>query len=307
MRSSFEKSESLELGLAISELNIETITELVPPAEPELDRPICYRLKHVLFIDPYGMMMLILFIQHLNAIGVPVEVELPESRDVLSWLERMDFFREVAGACRFDQDVGYLQHRTRNPAATLKEVTRIQNEHEIISIVTRLAQILTTRYPFKEGVVNRLSRIMLETFQNIPQHANPFDEPIDPRGIAAIQDYQGYLYLAIGDIGAGIATSLSLNPLYQGKQLSDLHALHAVVEEGVSRFGAQDPGRGGELKRIAALIGRYGGVMTVRSGEGLLAVSGGYTEVLLVDDFPGTQIGIRIPKRVLIHDHIDST
>jgi hypothetical protein len=118
----------------------------------------------------------------------------------------------------------------------------------------------------------------------------------DPHGVAAMQDYEDSIFLAVADKGIGLATSLGLRDGYQG--LSDPGALDVVFHQGISRFA--DPGRGGELRRISDLVRSWDGVFALRSGKALYYFDSQGGDIYDVPAFPGVQLGLRLPRRVLI-------
>ena len=137
---------------------------------------------------------------------------------------------------------------------------------------------------------------MIELFQNIPHHSNATGTAADPHGIAAMQEYEDSIFLAIADKGIGLSASLGLRDGYGG--LSDAGALDVVFHQGASRF--DDPGRGGELRRIADLIRSWDGVFALRTGQALYYFDSRGGDVYDVPAFPGVQLGLRLPRRVLI-------
>jgi hypothetical protein len=287
----------MRLGLPpeIDTLNASTVEHFIPPLEPR--NKVILSLRNVKFADPYGVIMLLLLIKNLRVRSIDVKVVPPTNLDVLNWLERMNFFLEIEKDCEFMWDISYLKSNMRNPSRSLKEITRIISEKEITSIVEVLTNILIEDYGFQPQVVYRLGGVMIETFQNIPQHSNPRGEDFDPYGIAAIQNYKDHFYLVVGDIGVGIRESLSLNSRYKRKKLANLEAIRIVLEKGASRF--KDEGRGGQIKRVCEIVSRLGGTTLLRSGSNLVAVKGNSTKFSEGINFPGTQIAIRIPHTTL--------
>ena len=154
---------------------------------------------------------------------------------------------------------------------------------------------LADRYPLTESSRRALVAVMIELFQNIPHHSNATGIVTDPHGIAAMQDYEDSIFLAVADKGIGLSTSLGLRDGYGG--LSDTGALDVVFHQGASRF--DDPGRGGELQRIADLIRSWDGVFALRTGRALYYFDSRGGDVYDVPNFPGVQLGLRLPRRVL--------
>jgi hypothetical protein len=64
----------------------------------------------------------------------------------------------------------------------------------------------------------------------------------------------------------------------------------------MSRF--TDPGRGGELRRIARLVRNWDGMFAIRSGEAVLIADAERGDIYDGPAFPGVQIAIRLPRQV---------
>ena len=152
--------------------------------------------------------------------------------------------------------------------------------------------MLTERFPLGERSIRALAMAMLELLQNIPHHANPLGEDLDPWGLLAVREYQDHIHLVVMDKGVGLTKSLALNPRY--RDISEGEALEAVLIQGASRF--TDPGRGGALRRIREVVQANEGRMLVRSGGAgfwQAEVEWGVEEV---HPFPGVQISIQLPR-----------
>jgi len=168
----------------------------------------------------------------------------------------------------------------------------VEDEGEIQGLVDRACDVLAERFPLGQHSIQLLAGAMLELLQNIPHHANPLGEEIEPYGLAAVQEFSDHIHLVVMDKGVGLTKSLGLNPRYRG--ISDSQALEAVLIQGASRFA--DPGRGGALRRIRKIVQGNEGRMLVRSGGAgfwQAEVEWGVEEV---HPFPGVQISIQLPK-----------
>jgi len=286
------------INKTIEELKAFTFERLVPINLREKNLEI--DLRSVGFVDPYGMVSLIILAKSLSLKSIEVKIFLPDSQDVLNYLERMDFFKEVPSCINFDKDISYLQYNIRNPSESLKEVKKICREEDVVDIVDTFANILVTRHRFNRQTVNKFSEIMIETFQNIPQHSSSSTDDYEPEGIAAIQDYKDHIYLALGDAGIGIKTSLLQNPRYRRMALDDTRAIANVLKYGFSRYDV--PGRGGGLQRVLSIVTRFNGQLLIRSMQGLVFARKGKMKCFTVGNVGGTLIGIRIPKQVFLQE-----
>lgn len=269
----------------ITQLTIETIDQVIERITvTELER---LNLKSVRFVDPYALLLLHLLLLEREEGGNPVDVSWPQTSSVNRWMRAMGI---VAG------NSPSFVLSPKDLESTLQPITRIEDESRIGRVVDGFHHRLAERYPLTESSRRALVAVMIELFQNIPHHSNVTGEVANPHGIAAMQDYEDSIFLAVADKGIGLSTSLGLRDGYQG--LSDAGALDAIFHQGASRF--DDPGRGGELRRIAELVRSWDGVFALRTGCALYYFDSRGGDTYDVPSFPGVQLGLRLPRHVLI-------
>ena len=270
----------------MAQLTVETIDQvldvLVVQKAGELD------LRHITFIDPYALLLLALGVRYRWEVGSHPVIQWPKSPAVRRWMEAMGFFSEV------DELAPTSRIAPVRATDALAPITPIAREQEVSRLVEAFDRRLAERYPLTNTSRNALIRIMIELFQNIPQHSNATGVVSDPHGLAAMQDYADSIFLAVADKGVGLLGSLALRPEFAS--LSDRSALDAIMFEGMSRF--TDPGRGGELRRIARLIRNWDGMLAIRSGEAALIADAERGDIYDAPVFAGVQIAIRLPREV---------
>lgn len=270
----------------MTKLTVQTIDQVIEvitsKSSVDLD------LTRVDFIDPYALLLLVLSLRHRDNLGRPLHVRWPIRKDVRGWMRAMGFFGEIN-----DPKLTRWSEASSKSDA-LQPITHIIGEEEVARLVNAFDKRLTNRYPLTVESRSALVKVMFELFQNIPQHSNATGEIADPHGLAAMQDYSGSIFLAVADAGIGLRQSLSTRERFV--DLSDLSALNRIVYDGMSRFS--DPGRGGELRRIAKLVRKWDGLLVIRSGEALLYMDAERGDVYDAPYLPGVQIGVRLPRRV---------
>lgn len=269
----------------MNELTIETIDQVlewITVTEMEhLD------LKNVRFVDPYALLLLHLLILEREESGSSIDVSWPQAPRVNRWMHAMGI------------PTNKPSMSTPSPKdleSTLQPITRIEDEADIGRVVDGFHHRLAERYPLTESSRRALVAVMIELFQNIPHHSNATGTVADSHGIAAMQDYEDSIFLAVADKGIGLSASLSLRPGYE--RLSDTQTMDEIFHRGVSRF--DDPGRGGELRRIANLVRSWDGVFALRSGSALYYFDPRGGDVYGVPTFPGVQLGLRLPRHVFL-------
>jgi len=275
----------------VTRLTIETIDDVL---ELVLDqRADSIDLSSVRFMDPYALLLLDLLLLELGDRGRSPDIVMPSSPAVSRWMGAMGFAAN---------DGDSSGTRLRDSASALQPIASIDDERHVGRIVDGFEQRLAERHPLSESGRRSLIAIMIELFQNVPHHSNADGSVEDPHGIAAMQDYEDSIFLAIADRGIGLSGSLALRLGYEG--MTSRQALRSIFDQGVSRF--EDPGRGGELQRIARIVRSWDGTFAVRSGDALLYFDDKGGDVYDVPDFPGLQLGLRLPRHILGIGMLDS-
>lgn len=265
---------------------IEEVIAAVASGERTID------LRSVSSVDVYALLVLDLLVRQARETGRPVSVAWPTAGPVYSWMTSAGFFADLR------RGLPSAPARLAAPARALAGVhplAAIEREDDVTRLVDAFDERLADRFPMDESPRRRFLRILLELFQNVPQHANATGEVVDPHGLAALHDDGDCVHLALADKGIGLARSLALRGDRPPTPRADADALRAVVFDGVSRF--RDPGRGHELERIFRLVRRWEGAVVVRSGTALFYQSDQGGDIVDVAPFPGVQIALSIPRR----------
>jgi len=241
-------------------------------------------------VDPFVLIFLVLYVRRCSEAGGRPRILLPERKDVLQWLVGTGFFEWVKEDVWTDRPIP--PSLPTEEEAPFSGIVRVEDEEGIQGLVDDVCDRLAERFPLGEHSIGVLASAMLELCQNIPHHANPLDEDIDPYGLAAVQEYSDHIHLVVMDKGVGLQKSLSLNPRYRG--LDDPEVLEAVLLRGASRF--TDPGRGGALRRIREVVLANDGRLFVRSGQAGFWQAEVEMNIGEVHPFPGVQVSIQLPR-----------
>ncbi len=251
-----------------------------------------FDLRSVRFVDPYALLLLDLLVLETESRGTRLRINWPEAPVVRRWMRAMGFFAEIGET---------TPPSARDVRSALQPITEISDETRIGRVVDGFHRRLVERYPLTESSRRTLTAMMIELFQNIPHHSNATGDVADPHGIAAMQDYEDSIFLAVADKGIGLRGSLGLREGYEG--ITDSQALDSILRDGLSRFA--DAGRGGELQRIVGVVRSWDGAFALRSGSALLYFDERGGDVYDVPDFPGVQLAIRIPLRLFEAEAVD--
>ncbi|HKK27038.1 MAG TPA: ATP-binding protein [Gemmatimonadota bacterium] len=263
---------------------------------------ILFDARRVRWTSPYGLVGL-LAVGHVarSRTGLAPSLSTPESSDVRSYWERMDFWQNAAGVF----DLPSLSTRSHGESDALLELTPIRSHHDVHRVVERVreraATILERRLHYPKPAVIQFSVMLSEVCQNILEHA-------DAEGWVCAQTYhwkerlgRDVLVLAVMDVGQGFAGSLAAEHARRfGDRWSSATALEAAFINGESRF--RDPGRGQGLQAIRRQVTRWDGEIRIRSGDAMIARVPEWDDIEPTTSgltpFPGAQILIVMPARV---------
>ncbi len=257
--------------------------------------------RHVRFIDPNGMLVLLAAGKVLSAQeGGTVRLQLPESADVAGYLGRMGFFAE--GAKVFDLADLKPARRASKASDVLLEITPITENHDVHAIVDRVQEragaILSHTLGYPSSAVIQFAVILSEVCQNIIEHA-------EAPGWVAAQVYRWtkrlgreVLVISVMDVGRGFRGSLaSEHSARFADRWGDATALEAAFIHGLTRF--PDSGRGQGIQQIRRQVRKWDGIISVRSGSARIADVPNWDDSPPLErdlpDFPGAQISIALP------------
>jgi len=258
-----------------------------------------FDLRHISFIDPYGMLGILEVGRYLLSEGVRTTLMLPESADVLRYLERMNFFK-FAGLfftldpATLDLPEKYLRSSYSDVLLEITPITKSNDIHFIVGKVKKRAHtILETHLHYDENTISGFIVALSEVCQNIIEHS-------ENTGFVGIQKYHfqkhnlNVVKIAVMDLGIGFRESISERVPVR----NDFDALEKALLQGVSRHS--DEGRGHGLAAVRRFVGKWNGKITIRSGTAKLSIIpdwafGKKREVNLAC-FPGSQINIMLPQ-----------
>ncbi len=272
----------------MSKLTIETVDqwvdEILHRRAGRLD------LSHVETFDPYALLVIAVAVREFQKRGRILPVDWPRTDDARAWLDAMGLPQWLGRSPARPSPVA-------RQASVAQPMTRIDTEDGIRPIVEAFDQRLAVRYPLTDESRLGLVRIMFELFQNIPQHANATGSAPKALGVAAMQELprEQQLMLAVADDGIGLRESLSTRASFA--DVTHAGALDEILFNGVSRHA--DPGRGGELRRIARLVRTWDGTLVIRSGDAVLFMDNERGTVCDAPFLPGVQIAVSLPRFVL--------
>jgi len=280
----------------------ELVATLADEAVAAAGQRLLFDARRVRWASPYGLVGLLAAGQVArNRTGLAPGIELPESTEIRSYWQRMDF-RQSAGDV-FELPPGQpRQHGTSDALLEITPIRSHQDVHEVVERVReRAAAILERRLHYPKPSVIQFSVMLSEVCQNIIEHAETV-------GWVCAQTYhwkrrlgRDVLVLAVMDVGVGFQGSLASEHARRfGEKWSAATALEAAFLKGESRF--RDPGRGQGLQAIRRQVERWDGEVRIRSGTAMIARVPDWDDIPALQtglpEFPGAQILIVMPARV---------
>jgi anti-sigma regulatory factor (Ser/Thr protein kinase) len=263
-------------------------------------------LRHISFIDPYGMVGLLEIGELFKSKGIQKTIYLPESREVLGkgeevikYLERMDFFKYAKRYFMLEpQDLNISDKYLRSSYSdVLLEITPIEKSDDIHFIVGRVKErankILKKHLHYDERAINGFIVALSEVCQNIIEHS-------ENTGFVGIQKYhfqnidKNVVKIAVMDLGIGFKNSLKTRFDIR----DDIDAIERALLHGASRYS--DTGRGHGLASVRRFINQWDGKISIRSGTASLSIipkwAWGNEKEQNLAHFPGAQINIMLPE-----------
>jgi anti-sigma regulatory factor (Ser/Thr protein kinase) len=256
-------------------------------------------LREIHFIDPYGMVGLLEAGKYFHSARSKRALLLPNSEDVLKYLERMDFFKYAGRYFHIEPEKPDLLDRylRSSHSDVLLEITPIVKSDDIHFIVGRVKQrahvILTRHLHYNERAINGFIVSLSEVCQNIIEHS-------ENTGFVGIQKYhfqkieKNVVKIAVMDLGIGFRRSLG----ERFEIADDISALEKAIVQGASRY--TDTGRGHGLAGVRRFVRQWDGKLSIRSGNARYSLipSWGWGKVKEkgLTPFPGSQINIMLPE-----------
>ena len=256
-------------------------------------------IRNVTFIDPFGMVGILEAGRFLHSGGVQKTLLLPESDNVLRYLERMDFFKYAGRYYYLDSGEPELSDKflRSSQSDVLLEITPIEKSEDIHFIVGKVKKraysILEKHLHYNDRAIGGFIVALSEVCQNILEHS-------ENTGFVGIQKYyfqkkeKNVVKIAVMDLGIGFKESLS----ERVSIAQDVDAIEKALVHGVSRH--RDEGRGHGLASVRRFVRKWNGKISIRSGKGKFSIipdwAWGRERERNLTQFPGAQINIMLPE-----------
>jgi anti-anti-sigma regulatory factor len=290
--------------VSLDESTFERLLRQLDSPVGNVSRQLIIDLEQVRFVDPYGMVGLLVLARFLRQRSCEPVLMLPRSDEVMRYLDRMDFSRYAERLCAIDlttlwPDGEYSRSAHSDVLLEITPIARSEDIHYIVDRVRERAQtILSQNLHYEQAAIDGFVVALSEVCQNIPEHSEDV-------GYVAIQKYfygrrlgRNLVKIAVMDLGVGFRASLGPKYATQSTEWSDHTALRLAIFEGASRY--DDPGRGQGLSAVRRFVERWHGKLMIRSGSARVSLSPAWdrlpTRQSQLTLFPGTQVSIVLPE-----------
>ena len=279
--------------MTLNQLTEDTFEQLLIKELSQID------LRNVNFVDPYGMVSILEIGELLKTDSIKKTIYLPESEEVLKYLERMDFFKFADKYFILEPSKPQIsgKYLRSSYSDVLLEITPIEKSDDIHFIVGKVKEranvILKKHLHYDEKAINSFIVALSEVCQNIIEHS-------ETKGFVGIQKYhwqninKNIVKIAVMDIGIGFKKSLSDRFSFK----NDFEAIEKALLHGASRYA--DEGRGHGLAAVRRFVNQWNGKLSIRSGKAKLSIipdwARGKEKETNLTRFPGTQINILLPE-----------
>lgn len=244
-------------------------------------------LRSAAFVDPYGMAALVMVARQLQRRGNRLICVLPggdRPRQTVVQLGLLVALRPVAELRNLPQE-SFPRYPSSLP------VTAIRSRSDVQTIVGQLVDLARDRLGYNTGDLLDTAKVVSELCNNVVDHSGV-------EGIVLAQlgsDRYGarYVALAVADDGIGIRGSLARR---HGEVGQWRHA--EAIQRALGGLSSRETGGGAGLRSVTAVVRRYQGRLTVRSGSDRVYVSAERTPKTHAGAFfPGTLVGISFSQR----------
>lgn len=253
-------------------------------------------LGEVVFIPPFGLVILCLMGRYARTLCPQVQYRLPRSPQLRRYLARMRFDEAVAGFAQLSgPPLATDQDRAIPDSEALLELTRIEERVDVERVLERIADrvevILAAELQYTPVEINRFKNVVAELCHNILDHSTTW-------GYVAVQRYQDprtrtkYAVIGVGDLGIGIKKSLAHR--YEVEDWTHAQAILNSLKKNCSR----DPARGLGLYVVEQICRRYDGNLQIKSGDTRVYIRGRRHFEHRSAFFPGTLLSISLCQRL---------
>ena len=288
----------IEIPDRLTERTFHQIQDQLPNKIFRKYKTILFDFESIVFISPFGMILFIIFVEHLiYNLSKEIYVKLPgvdcneESAKCISVLCRLRFFECLPKKVIFENEKPKTKKTLVGSNPEILELTKLNSIEDSLGVITKAKKALR-KTNYDEAHVSDIAIMISEIVQNIFIHSES-ERP----SFLAIQSFPKLkkVQMAIADSGIGIPETLKRTSVYSNFT-KDYQLIFQSLKLGVSQFQEKEK-RGEGLKRCRLIARKHSAEVFVRSNAGYCHLD--YEkEKLHGNEIPfliGTQIFINFP------------
>ena len=265
------------------QLSYENVGDFCSRVDLHQQKPVI-DLSGVSFIQPFALVYLGMFLRLHNSSGTNFNLIVPNEQFAREYLATQNFWARF----NFDPEIIEAEKLHRFTSSTsLNDIVDIENRPYIGEDIASAVRELLISNEVKVDV-DEIEELVSELIDNFERHST------DNLAVFTMQGNPRRLVIALGDCGIGIRASLVQNPRHEHlANQPDHEAIRKAFEPLVS--AKLEGGTG--LTDAKSTIGRYGGALTLMSGNGYFRLTPDGREIAnrASYDLPGVQIELTIP------------
>ena len=241
------------------------------------------------YVDPYGAACLSLIARQVVARGQQLTVILPTQSQAQRSAVQTGLTRALRPLAELRNLPADALTRAKSSSLPLNPIRSRSDVQGVLSYLVSLAQ---SRLGFDAGDVLDATKVVSELSYNVVDHSGAEGVVVAQLG----QDRHGMRFVALAVADGGIGIRASLVKRYP-EAATWRHG--EAIERALGGLSSRPSGGGAGLRSVDAVIRRYTGRLSIRSGDDRLYVSADQQPRTLSGAFfPGTQVGISFSQRV---------
>ena len=242
-------------------------------------------LNHTNFIHSDKLLFIIAAVKYARSAGSGVDVRVLriDDRSKLSYVQRMNFFKELG----ITEPEKFRRWNSEGRFLPIQSFCSV----DYLDIPEKLNNIISTKIRIEKSAKVFIDYCLCEIVDNVINHSK------SPFGWVVAQSYpaKGTIRILVLDLGIGIHESLTGEVESEFSKLSPKEALAICANKGVTR--GREHGVGNGLFHTSELIKLNQGNMTIYSGEHALMKSINTSKVIESPFFRGTAVYLNISSR----------
>lgn len=244
-------------------------------------------LRSAAFVDPYGIAALVMVSRRLQQRDQRFVCVLPDQERP----QRAAVQMGLLDALRPCTELRNLPTASLQRPSSILPVTAVQSRHDVQVVVERLVAITRDRLGYGAGDAMDAAKVVSELCNNVVDHSGSQGVVLAQMG--SDRRGQRYVALAVADDGIGIRGSLARRHA-EAARWRDGDA----IERALGGLSSRQAGGGAGLRSVTAVVRRYLGRLTVRSGSDRIYLAADRMPTTHAGAaFPGTLVGISFSQQ----------